>query len=60
MQAKIGLNNVADSELVKRVFDLDSHEFANTEREFIITGFFELYVVPFLNDVSSKEGINQR
>lgn len=54
---KIGLDNFADRELVKRVFDLENHEFANTEREFIITEFFELYVVPFLNDVSSKDGI---
>ncbi len=52
---KIGLSHMVDEEFVKRAFDLENQEFANTEREFIITEFFELYVIPFLNDVSSKD-----
>ena len=54
---KISLEVLADRDLVKRVFDLENLEFANTEREFILTELFELYVIPFLNEVSSKDGI---
>ena len=54
---KIGLEFLADKELVRRVLDIENREFKNTEREFIISELFELYVVPFLTDVSSKESI---
>jgi hypothetical protein len=54
---KIGLDQLTDRDLVKRAFDLENQEFASTEWEFILTELFELYVVPFLNDVSSKDGI---
>ncbi len=54
---KISLDEFADKELVMRVFNLENQEFINKEREFLITEFFELYILPFLKEVSSSEGI---
>ncbi len=54
---KIGLEFFADTELVKRILDLENQEFQNTEREFLITEMFDLYITPFLDEVGSKEGI---
>ena len=54
---KIGLEFFADNELVKRVLNLENLEFKNSEREFLITEMFDLYIIPFLNDVDSKAGV---
>ena len=54
---KIGLEFFADKELVRRVLDIENGEFKNTEREFIISELFQLYLLPFLNEVSSQESI---
>jgi hypothetical protein len=54
---KISLEVLADKDLVKRVLNLENQQFANTEREFVINELFELYIVPFLNHVSSKDNI---
>ena len=53
------IENFVDKELVRSVFDLKNCEFEEYQREFYINEFFELYVLPFLNDVSTKEGIKQ-
>lgn len=54
---KINLQFFADYELVKRVLNLENREFKAVEREFLITEMFDLYVIPFLNDVGSKDGV---
>jgi hypothetical protein len=54
---KYTLGLLADKELVQRVFDLENIEFVGEEREFVLKELFELYAIPFLQDVSSKEGI---
>ncbi len=54
---KIELGYFVDSDFVKRVLNLEVKEFPGTEREFIISEWFDLYIIPFLRDVSSKNGI---
>ena len=54
---KFSIDNFVDPEFVRRVLDLENSEFKDDQREFLIKEFFELYVIPFLNDVGSKEGI---
>lgn len=56
---KFGIDNFVDKEQVKRVFDLENTEFTGNEREEIIRGYIEKYVIPFLNDVSSKHNIKK-
>lgn len=51
------LDLLADRELVKRVLDLENNEFAGEEREFLIKELMEVYAIPFLQDISTKEGI---
>jgi|GEM_PF-2395637 len=53
------LNDVVDSQLVDRVFDLKNGEFKNEEREYLMKEFVELYVLPFLKDVSSGDEIRK-
>lgn len=54
---KINLDFFIGNEFTRRILDLDNPEFKASEREDIITEMFELYIMPFLEDVSSKEGI---
>jgi hypothetical protein len=54
---KYSLDLIADSELVKRAFDLENTEFTGEEREFILKELIEVYIIPFLQDVSTKDGI---
>lgn len=54
---KFSMELLADQELVKRVLDLENNEFKGEEREFILKELLELYVIPFLQHISSKEGI---
>jgi hypothetical protein len=52
-----GLDNFVEKSLVRRVFDLENSEFRGNERELLIQEFFELYIIPFLIDVSTIDGI---
>jgi hypothetical protein len=54
---KFGLDLLADKELVKRVLDLENNEFKENEREFLLKELMEMYLIPFLQDVSTKDGI---
>lgn len=51
------IGKLVDKDLVQRAFHLADNEFKGEEREFIIKEIIELYVIPFLKDVGSKEGI---
>ena len=54
---KYVLNYFVDSNLVKEVFDLENKTYVANEREFLIKELIEMYVIPFLKDISTKEGI---
>jgi hypothetical protein len=54
---RFGLSEFVDRDLVTRVFDLKNDEFKNEEREYLMREFVELYVLPFLKDVSTPERI---
>jgi len=56
---RYGLENFVDKSLVRRVFDLKNGEFRGNEREILIREFFELYIIPFLKDVSTIDGIKE-
>lgn len=56
---KFCIDNFVDKELVRRVFDLENNEFKEQQREFYINEFFELHILPFLKDVSTKDGIKE-
>jgi len=56
---KYTLENLADKELIKRTFDLENGEFTEMEREFVINELMEIYVIPFLKDISSKDFIKE-
>lgn len=46
-----------DRHFLHRVFDLENQEFKEQEREHFIKEILELYIIPFLEEVCSKEGI---
>ena len=54
---RFSLQNFVDEGLVKRVFDLENNEFKDEEREVLMKEFVELYVIPFLNEISTVEGL---
>jgi hypothetical protein len=54
---RYGLNDFVDRNLVYDVFDLENKNFERNDRENLIKEFIELYAVPFLKEISSKEGI---
>jgi hypothetical protein len=54
---KFSLRNLANRNTVKQVFDFENHSYKNDEREKIIKRFIEEKALPFLKDVSTKEGI---
>ncbi len=56
---RFGLDEFVDRGLVTRVFDLKNDEFKNDEREHLMKEFVELYVLPFLKDVSTPAGIKE-
>ena len=54
---RYSLSDMMNRDLVQKAFDLECRDFANNERELIITDLIENYAVPFLNDISTKAGI---
>jgi len=54
---KYSLGKMADKNTVKRAFDLDDNSFQANEREFLIEKLIKEYAVPFIQDISSKQGM---
>ena len=54
---RYSLSDMVNKDLVKNVFNLEYSNFINNERELIITDLLENYAVPFLINVSTKNGI---
>lgn len=54
---RYSLSDMANKDVVEKVFNLEGRNFVNNERELIITDLITNHAVPFLNDVSTKEGI---
>jgi Domain of unknown function (DUF4304) len=50
-------SHFVDEDLLKRVFDLENNEFKGEERELLIKEIIELYVLPFLKEISTVEGL---
>ena len=46
-----------DKELIKKVFDLENRSFTANEREIILKDLLESYALPFLKEISTKQGI---
>jgi hypothetical protein len=55
LRMDIGL--LTDKDNLKQIFDLENHEFIKSERETKIGYVIEKFVLPFLNEISTKEGI---
>jgi len=53
------LEHLAGKELVENAFSLEYRGFSGDRREEIIRYLIEDYVVPFLSEIGSKEGIKQ-
>ena len=51
------IEELVDKDLVKSVFNLENHEFKGDEREFMIKELIEIYVIPFIEDVNTKQNI---
>lgn len=51
------LEYFVDKGIINRTFDLDSKNFIKDDREIAIKDLIEKYVLSFLEDVSSKDGI---
>ena len=56
---RISISFFVDKEIVEKAFDLENHEFKNNEREEAIKHMIEQYVLPFLEGISSKEGLKK-
>jgi hypothetical protein len=54
---KYSLSDLADKDLVVEVLDFENKKFIQNEREDILKDLVENHAVPFLKDISSKEGI---
>ncbi|MFT3948777.1 MAG: hypothetical protein QM763_17570 [Agriterribacter sp.] len=54
---KYGINDVIASNEVKQVLDLENNGFRGNEREEAIRNLLEKYAIPFLQKVSTKQGI---
>lgn len=56
---KYGISDIIENkDLIKKVFNLENNDFENeNEREIILKDLFENYALPFLKDISTKEGI---
>ncbi len=54
---KFSLRELADTELVKNVFDFEKRSFNDTQRETKIEELIINYAIPFLQDVSTVNGI---
>jgi len=54
---KYGLDDLADKQTVKEVLDFQNSKFVQNQREIILKDLIENHAVPFLKDISSKEGI---
>ncbi len=53
------LSEIIGKEIPKNAFDLLNNKFISNERELVITELFENYIIVFLKEVSSKEGIKE-
>jgi len=54
---RYSLSDLVNRNLVQKAFDLECKDFVNDERELFITVSIANHAVPFLKDVSTKEGI---
>ena len=54
---KFSLTHLANRNIVKQVFDFENHSYKYDEREKIIKKLIEEKALPFLKDISTKEGI---
>jgi len=56
---RYAIEDMADKNLVKRAFDLENGEFKESERELLIKKLIESFAIPFLKDISTKDGIKK-
>lgn len=56
---KFSLRHIANKKLVQQVFDFENHSYKNNEREKIIETLIEKKAIPFLKDISTKQGITK-
>jgi hypothetical protein len=56
---RYSLEFLTNKEMVRNIFDLEKNDFKENEREHLIRELIELYVLPFLDDISSREGIKR-
>ena len=54
---RIGLSFFVDKEIAHRAFDLEYQEFDKEQRESIIRSLITSHALPFLKEISTKQGI---
>jgi hypothetical protein len=53
------LEDFVGRDLLRNTFDLENQEFSNDERELLIADLLNKYVIPFLSEISTKDGIKR-
>lgn len=54
---KYNIGDIAENDSTEKAFDLENKDFVAMEREQLLKQLIEKYAIPFLEDVSTEEGI---
>jgi len=56
---KQGIDNFVEKKKVKMALDMEDNSFKGQEREELLKNLVEVYVIPFLIEISTEEGIRK-